>query len=195
MELLELAIPMWDVTQKLPDPELLLLYRGFEDRDVWLDTEISLDTCSMLIKYIQYLNRADSENMKLITLHIASPGGELSTMFMLYRAIHDSKIPVHTINEGGAHSAAFIVFLAGHERTMLPEATFVAHEGSGMMGGSFRENKMALKQYEKDVLKMKEIIVENTNFTMEELESQFEKDQDFYIGYDLALEKGVITSK
>ena len=48
------------------------------------------------------------------------------------------------------------------------------------MGGSFRENKMALKQYERDVLKMKEIIVENTNFTMEELESQFEKEQDFY---------------
>lgn len=195
MELLEFTTSMWNITQELPDPELLLLYKGFEDRDIWLEDKVSLEGCSLLIKYIHYLNRTDPENKKPITLHIASPGGDLSAMFMLYRTIRDSKIPIHTVNEGGACSAAFIIFLAGQERTMLPEAIFVAHEGFGEMGGSFRENKTALKQYEKDVLKMKEIIVERTTFTMEELESQFEKEQDFYIDYDLAVAKGVVTSK
>lgn len=192
-DLVETEMPFGKESQKLPDPDLLFLYEDMKDRHFWLDQEINLDNCSLLIKYIQYLNRKEEYDMTPITLHIASPGGELSTMFAVYHTIRNSKIPVHTINELGAHSAAFIVFLAGDIRTMNPDATFIAHEGSGMMGGSFRENKVALKQYEKDVRRMSEIMAERTNFTLEELNGQFEREQDFYIGYDIAKEKGVIT--
>lgn len=193
-QLLELAIPMWGENHKLPDPELLLLYKGFRDRDIWLDSEISVDTCSLLIKYIQYENRCNTYDTTPITLHIASPGGELPTMFMLYHTILNSKIPIHTINECGAHSAAFIIFLAGDVRSMNPDATFIAHEGSGMMGGSFRENKHAMRQYEKDVARMKEIICERTLLTAEDIERQFEREQDWYIGFEEAQKYGIVNA-
>lgn len=195
MELLELTLPFGDTPEnvKLPDPNLLFMYRGMETRDIWLDTEISLETCSLLIQYIQYLNKRECADLTPITLHIASPGGELSVMFMLYHTITNSVIPIHTINEGGAHSAAFIVFLAGAKRAMNPDVYFVAHEGSGMMGGSFRENKFAMRQYEKDVKRMKEIIANHTKLTLEEIEAQFEREQDWYIGYDDAKKFGIIT--
>lgn len=192
-EMLTFALPFGNENQKLPDPDLLLMYKDMEDRHFWLDTEVSLDNCSLLIKYIQYLNRKDPDKETPITLHISSPGGELATMFTLYHTILNSKIPVRTINEGGAHSAAFIIFLAGHMRTMNPDVTFIAHEGSGMMGGSFRENKYAMRQYEKDVARMKQIIAERTNLTIEDIEAQFEKEQDWYIGYEDAKKLGIIT--
>lgn len=192
-EMLTFALPFGNENQKLPDPDLLLMYKDMEDRHFWLDTEVNLDNCSLLIKYIQYLNRKDPDKKTPITVHVASPGGELATMFTLYHTILNSKIPVHTINEGGAHSAAFIIFLAGHTRTMNPDVTFIAHEGSGMMGGSFRENKYAMRQYEKDVARMKQIIAERTNLTIEDIEAQFEKEQDWYIGYEDAKKLGIIT--
>lgn len=197
MDIIELRMPLWGENQDLPDPELLLLYKGFKDRNIWLDTEITLDNCSLLVKYIQNENLDYEKNGddRPIVIHIASPGGDLSTMFMLYHTLRNSKIPIHTINEGGAHSAAFLVFLAGDKRTMTPDATFVAHEGSNLMGGTFKESRMAMKQYEREVLRMKSLICERTKFTMEELDAAFEKESDFYINGDIAIKKGVVTEE
>ena len=192
MDLLQFALPFWGENEKLPDPELVLFYKGLETRDIWLDSEITWETCSFIVKLIQYLNKKESFDETPIKLHILSPGGELPVMFTLYETIKNSEIPIHTINEGGCHSAAFIVYLAGHQRSMSSYATFIAHEGSGMMGGSFRENKVAMRQYEKDVMAMKQIIAENTNLTLEDIENQFEKEQDWYICYDDACKFGII---
>lgn len=194
-EILSVKLPLWNPNQELADPDLLMLYQDLQHRHIWLEDEIEQSGAIAIVKYIQQTNRYSKDKETPIVLHIASPGGELPAMFMLYNTIRTSEIPVHTVNECGAHSAAFIVFLAGAERMMLPDATFIAHEGSGRMGGSFRENKHAMKQYEKEVERMKEIITERTSFTYEELTKEFEVSQDFYIDYKLALEKGVITKE
>ncbi|MEG0693918.1 MAG: ATP-dependent Clp protease proteolytic subunit, partial [Oscillospiraceae bacterium] len=128
-DMIQIELPFGRENQKLPDPDLLFLYEDMKDRHFWLDQEINLDSCSLFLKYIQYLNRNEKHDMTPITVHIASPGGELSTMFAVYHALRKSEIPIHTINEAGAHSAAFIIFLAGDIRSMNPDATFIAHEG------------------------------------------------------------------
>lgn len=192
MDLLEFAIPFWGENHKLPDPDLVMFYKGLEDRDIWLDTEISVESCSLLIKYIHYLNRKQSFDNTPITLHIMSNGGELPTMFTLYHTIKNSEIPIHTINEGGAHSAAFIIFLAGHKRTMLPDATFIAHEGSGHLGGTFRETKSAMAQYEKDVDRMAALIAAETNLDKDAIRAKFDANSDWYIDYAEAERIGVI---
>lgn len=196
MEITELLglpkVPLVKPTLEYPDPGLVMMYKQLGKRVIWLDEEVNWDTCAFLIQYIQYLNRDEADDLTPIELHMMTNGGELPTMFTIYDTIKNSKIPVHTINEGACHSAGFIIYLAGHIRSMNENATFIAHEGSGGMGGSYRENKSAMEQYEKDVLHMKEIIVAETNFTMEELDAAFEKSQDFYINKALATEKGVV---
>lgn len=189
----QLQLSFYEPDLKLPDPEVLLMFKEMEKRHIWLDTEVTWDNCSLLIKYIQYLNRAEADDMTPITLHIMSPGGELSTMFAIYHTIKTSKIPVHTVNEGAAHSAAFLIFLAGVKRTMNPDGCFVAHEGSGGTAGTFRETKAAMKQYEIDVARMAQIVSENTNLSIEEVNAHYDEASDWYIRYDDAKKFGVIT--
>lgn len=187
------AISLSEPTLKYPDPDLLLLYKQLGTRDLWLDTEVNWENCAFLVQYIQYLNSSENEEKTPpIRLHIMSPGGELPVMFTIYDTIKQSRIPVITINEGACHSAAFIIFLAGHKRLMKPHAIFIAHEGSGAMGGSYRENKAAMEQYEKDVAEMRHIIAAETGIDEEIITRRFEESQDWYIRADEAKEKGII---
>lgn len=185
-------ISLTEPTLKYPDPDLLLLYKQLGTRDLWLDTEVTWENCAFLVEYIKYLNRTSEDFVTPITLHIMSPGGELPVMFTVYDIIKQSRIPVVTINEGACHSAAFIIFLAGTHRLMNPHATFIAHEGSGAMGGSYRENKAAMEQYEKDVAEMRHIIAAETGIDEDLITKKFEESQDWYIRYDEAVEKGII---
>lgn len=188
-------ISLTEPTLKYPDPDLLLLYKQLGYRELWLDEEINWETCAFLVEYIQYLNREGVDYLTPITIHIMSPGGELPVMFTIYDTIKKSRIPVVTINEGACHSAAFIVFLAGKYREMNPHATFIAHEGSGAMGGSYRENKAAMEQYEKDVAEMRHIIAAETGIDEDLITKKFEESQDWYIRYDEAVEKGILRPR
>lgn len=189
------AMTLTEPTLKYPDPDLLLLYKQLGTRELWLDEEITWETCAFLVQYIQYLNRVGEDLKTPIVIHIMSPGGELPTMFTIYDTIKKSRIPVVTINEGACHSAAFIVFLAGKYREMNPHATFIAHEGSGAMGGSYRENKAAMEQYEKDVAEMRHIIAKETGIDEALITKKFEESQDWYIRRDEAIEKGIIRNR
>lgn len=193
-EILQVIQPFWKPTKQLPDPELLMFYKGLENRDIWLDQEIDYDSCSILIKYIMHCNRNDiyAECKDPIHLHIFSNGGALNVMFMLYDIIKNSKVPIYTYNEGACHSAAFIVFLSGHKRYMRPHALFVAHEGSSMIGGSYRETKSAMAQYDKEVELMCNTIASETKLDIETIKLHFDVGQDWYINYDEAKEFEII---
>lgn len=196
MELKDLIVEQFlgfNVTKELADPDLAMFYAGLQHREIWLDNDVEWGTCSFIVRYINYLNSVEGDNMEPIKLHIMSCGGDLSVMFCLYHTIRNSKIPVWTYNEGQCHSAAFLIFLAGDKRMMHDDALFIAHEGSGMVQGSFRENKSMMKQYDKEVSRMKDIICERTGMNLEYLNEQFEREQDFYIDKKLAKELNVIT--
>lgn len=194
-ELIKVFVPGFEPNQQLADPSLIMFYRNLGMRDLYLDSEINWGNCSFIIQYIRYLNfiEKDIENPEPLNLHIMSHGGEVPTMFALYNTVKTSRIPIHTINEGTCHSAAFIIFLGGKIRTMRPDACFVAHEGSGGIGGTYRESKSAMENYEKDVNRMREIIAQETNLTAEEIETHFSKESDWYIRYEEAKNKNIIT--
>lgn len=179
--------------KELPDPDACLYWKQIQDREIWLDDEeITWENTAFIVQYIQYLNKHEADDMTPITLHIMSPGGHLYVMFALYHTIKKSKIPVITINEGIAHSAAFLVFLAGDKRLMQPDAVFCAHEGSGGAGGTFRESKAAMKEYEIEVDRMKQIIADETGMTLEFINNKFEQNSDWWIRYDEAKELGIL---
>ena len=198
MELKDLIVEQFlgfNVTKELADPDLAMFYAGLQHREIWLDNDVEWGTCSFIVRYINYLNSVEGDNMEPIKLHIMSCGGDLSVMFCLYHTIRRSKIPVWTYNEGQCHSAAVLIFLAGDERFMHDDALFIAHQGSSMMAGNYRENKSMMKQYDKEIARMKSLICDRTGISLEYLDEQFEKDQDFYIDHDLAKELHFITKE
>lgn len=179
--------------KELPQPEEVLLWHQIADRDFWLDeSEITWDNTAWLMQYIMYLNEHEADDMTPIKIHIMSPGGHLYVMFALYDAIKNSKIPVYTYNEGICHSAAFLIYLGGQKRFMRPNAVFCAHEGSALQGGTYRESKAAMAQYDIEVTRMKELIAEETNMDLDFLNHKFEQNSDWYIRHDEAKELGIL---
>ena len=59
------------------------------------------------------------------------------------------------------------------------------------MGGSYRENKAAMAQYEKDVEEMRRIIANETKASEELINKKFEESQDWYIRDDEAKKLGI----
>lgn len=189
-DLMQVLIPRFNTNEKYPDPDLLMFYKQLETRDIWLDTEISWEYCNFLVQYLNWIDQ--DENKDPVTIHIMSDGGDLRTMFTIYDTIKKMNTPVITVNEGSCHSAAFIVFLAGHKRAMNKHALFIAHEGSSVLGGSYRESKAAMKQYDAEVEVMKNIIIHETNLTYEQIEEHFSSEADWYIGLEEAKEYGIL---
>ena len=65
---------------------------------------------------------------KPIMLHINSGGGDSSAVISAVRNIRNSKVPVYTIVDGIAMSAAADILLAGHVRYAYPDALVLMHQ-------------------------------------------------------------------
>ncbi len=83
---------------------------------------------------------------KPIYLVIDSPGGEISTGFVLYDTIRMSVAPIVTIGASCASMATFLL-AAGTTRLAFPHARFMLHLPQGMMGGDPKEMKIHSKEF------------------------------------------------
>lgn len=189
VEMLASIMPDDAPNMKLPCPDLWQEWKGYKDRNVWLDEAICWHTIQRLYKYLANLDPADQ---RPVTLNLMTPGGSLDCMFALYDLIKNSPVPINTYNVGSCHSAGFIIFLAGKERKMQKYGTFVAHEGSSVQMGTYRETKAAMAQYEKDVERMCRIIEAETNLEYDYIKSNFSEKSDWYINYDEAVSGGIL---
>lgn len=192
MDYVEVAIPKEIANQTLPDPELRNFYLDLKDRTFWLDDEVT----SYLLELSHYIIRWNKEDRKLpidkrkpIKIFIFSPGGDLETYRSIADIIQLSKTPVIGINMGMAYSAAAMIFLACHERLMLPSASVLFHKGSSHIAGGFNEVYAAMIEYQKQVEELSNIIEQKTTYTEKEIEENMSG--DWYIRADEALEHGV----
>ena len=75
---------------------------------------------------------------------------------------------------------------------MSPSAYFVAHEGYGGAGGSYKESKSGMAWYDKQVNRMAEIFSLETGIPVDEIKSHYATESDWYIDSDKAYELGII---
>lgn len=101
-----------------------------------------------LIKHIRELNVSlanESTKYNLtrikIYLHINSFGGELFASLSAVDTIINSKIPIVSIIEGCAASAATLISIVCHERQILPNASMLIHQLSSGFWGKYLEIK------------------------------------------------------
>lgn len=144
-----LGVPESIANMQLPDPDLRNFYRDEEERVFWLDDTVG-DRATDLIKMIVRCNKEDqgknTEDRKPIKIFIDSPGGDVTFMWTIIRAIEISKTPVWTINYCTAYSAAAEILASGHVRFAFPGSHVMIHLGSCAYSGD-AANVEATKKY------------------------------------------------
>ena len=111
-----------------------------------------------------------------IFLHINSFGGSVFAGMSSVDYILNSKVPVTTVIDGCAASAATIMSVVGHHRVMHKHAVMLIHQISSAMWGKFEEMKDDMKNSELLMETIIRIYEEHTRIPRSELKEILKKD-------------------
>jgi ATP-dependent protease ClpP protease subunit len=121
------------------------IYR--QNNHIYYRDDVTTESISKLIKLIDEANdefqdlEMKTKNVTItpdpLYIHITSHGGSLLAGFMGADAIENSKIPVHTIVDGYAMSAATFLSLAGEFKYMTRNSYMLIHQLSSQLWGTF----------------------------------------------------------
>jgi|TARA_B100001094_G_scaffold325429_1_gene379739 ATP-dependent protease ClpP protease subunit len=111
-----------------------------------------------------------------IKLHINSYGGSVFAGLSAVDYIKNSKVPVHTVIDGCAASAATLMSCVGERRFMHKNACMLVHQLSGLMWGKFQEMQDDMKNSEMLMKKIKDIYREHTKIPKREMDNLLKHD-------------------
>jgi len=111
-----------------------------------------------------------------INLHINSYGGSVFAGLSAVDYIKNSKIPVHTIIDGCAASAATLMSCVAERRYMHKNACMLVHQLSGVMWGKFQEMQDDMVNSEMLMEKIKNIYKQHTKIPKKELDNILKHD-------------------
>ena len=116
---------------------------------IWFNDDVTGDSVSKLIKVINARNFLFEQKQreifygklepKPLYLHINSDGGEIHEGMAAVDCIRNSKIPIYTIIEGRAASAATFMSIAGKKRYITENSVLLIHQLSSGMWGKMTE--------------------------------------------------------
>lgn len=176
----------------LPDPALVNFYKNYENRILWLDSDVD-ENWLEYEKLIVNWNIEDAgkpvEERKPIKLMIYSYGGDLEVNYSFIDLIENSETPVWSINMGKACSSACFIAVACHKRFAMPRATYLVHQGAGNFAGTYEQVLSAIVEYQRQIDELGKYLVDRTKMPEELLEERFST--DWYITAAEALELGI----
>ena len=111
-----------------------------------------------------------------IFLHINSFGGSVFAGMSSVDYILNSKVPITTVIDGCAASAATIMSVVGHHRVMHKHSFMLIHQISSAMWGKFEEMKDDMKNNELLMETIIKIYEEHTRIPRSELETILKRD-------------------
>ena len=111
-----------------------------------------------------------------IYLHINSYGGSVFAGLAAVDYIKNSKIPVHTVIDGCAASAATLMSCVGSRRLMHRNSCMLVHQLSGAMWGKFQEMQDDMQNSEMLMQKIKNIYKQHTKIPKKELDNILKHD-------------------
>lgn len=126
-------------TLPLPSPDLVEYYNNKANRIILIEDDVDYPTLGV-VKAIMAYNIEDKgkdiKDRKPIKIFINTPGGDVSVMWSVVRAIKTSKTPVYTYNLGQSLSAGSHILAAGHKRFAFPGSAVLIHSGSCSFSGA-----------------------------------------------------------
>ena len=180
--------------ETLPNSYLLKYYRDLSNRIIWINDEVNGDLAQEIIHYIIKWNREDKnlpkEERQPIRLLFDSPGGDLDAQAAICSMIELSKTPVVGVAIGMVASAASYIYLSCHIRLALKSSYFVLHKGSAALSGDFDNIMSSIDDYKKEIDKLINYIIDNSNYQREEVEEHIKK--DWYVRAPEGQERGLV---
>jgi ATP-dependent Clp protease protease subunit len=169
-------------------------------RILTISDEITMKSISDLIKdlqnYILEDNKKDEtqKDYKREPIHIMidSNGGDAYCGFGLTTMIKSSKTPIYTYCVGKAMSAGFLIFIGGHKRYCYKGSAFLYHQLYHWTGNKLNNLNRTIEWDNKFQDKVDNFVMENTKITKKQIKEVNEKNHDWYIDADEALELGII---
>lgn len=125
-----------------------------------------------------------------ITILIHSCGGDLFSTLFLIDIIKQSETPVHTVGMGLVASAAYYIYINGHDRLAFENTVFLQHDGTISIADSNSKVKdfMAFNDLMED--RIKESILTQTKIDSDFYDKTFDK--EYYFFADKGKELGVV---
>ena len=148
----------------------LFSQEDIDNRHLFLNTQIDDNAVELIVYHILRYNLMDEgidiSNRMPIMLYINSVGGYVSDGYSIVDAISCSETPVYTVNICKCDSAAFLVYIAGHERYSFPHSEFLMHDGFVGVFDSTAKAKDRIDFETKQLEKItKEFVLQHTKIT------------------------------
>ncbi len=164
--------------------------RLLSDRIVFLGSAINDDVANTIVAQLLFLQSEDPKSD--IHLYINSPGGSITSGMAIYDTMQFINCDVATYCIGQCASMGALLLTAGAagKRNSLPNARIMIHQPLAGMEGTATEIEIHVKELRKVKAKMNEILIRHTGRSLEEIES--DTDRDKFMSADEALEYGLI---
>jgi len=167
------------------------------NNNIYFQDEISFETADTLKKELRemeehLLNVASKYSMDAppIRLHITSGGGSVIAANSIIDCMEELKVPVHTIVDGFAASAATLISIHGSKRYIKKNATMLIHQVRSGMWGKMAELDDDYKNIKKTHEKIKDMYEEKTNLARKDLVKILKHDLDW--DAQECLDKGLV---
>ena len=150
---------------------------------IYFYSEVNRSNILTLNKYLKnmetnLLNRANTWGTETpeIYLHINSYGGSVFAGFSAMDYIAKSKVPVNTIIDGCAASAATMMSVAGAKRLMHENAFMLIHQLSSVSWGKYEALKDDMKNNDMLMERIKSIYLKHTKVPQKQLANMLKHD-------------------
>jgi ATP-dependent Clp protease protease subunit len=156
--------------------------RLLRERIIFLGSVVEDQVANAICAQMLLLAAEDPD--KDIYLYINSPGGSVSAGMAIYDTMQFVKNDVATVAMGLAASMGQFLLCAGAEgkRYATPHARIMMHQPSGGIGGTASDIKIQAEQMLYTKKKMAELIAEHTGQSLEQIESDSDRDRWFTAG-------------
>jgi ATP-dependent protease ClpP protease subunit len=194
-----------DDNSELPITELLNQLKSdvyMIDNHLYFRTNVSIETIDKMNKLIiaytrngnilKEMHKGYDINTKPIYLHITSDGGDLFAGFYAVDIIKSSSVPIYTVVEGSAISAASLMACVGAKRYMTKNSYMLIHQLSSGVQGQFHIIK---DNFENDTVLMDniaKIYIEHSNKRLTKNKLVQILDHDKFWNFDLCKKNGLI---
>lgn len=150
--------------------------RLLNDRIVMLNDEVNINTASLVVAQLLYLEGQDAS--KDISLYINSPGGSVTDGLAIYDTMQYIKCDVSTICIGLAASMGAFLLAAGTKgkRYALPNSDIMIHQPSGGAKGQATDINIHAQHILKTKEKLNKILSEKTGQPYEIIAADTERD-------------------
>lgn len=156
-----------------------------------LNSTVSELTNEIIQEYSTLRNRRTRIEISPITLHINSTGGWVTSGLAAMDTIKGNHISIDTVIEGEACSAATLLSIAGHHRSIKKHSIVLIHQMSAWAEGTYQDIKAEYHNLTRLHKILRRIYLEYTKIPAKYLDSELFK-KDVYLTAAEALKYGIV---